>query len=102
MRKYLFGTGLLTAITGGLTLLRSLRSNEPFTWRTALALLSWGIPLALAIGSVVATRRATRVGIVPSASPVAGTETKLLRQRPRRRRVHAIATTPTTTRNAFG
>lgn len=81
MRKYLFGTGLLTAITGGLTLLRSLRSNEPFTWRTALALLSWGISLALAIGAVVDTRRAARGGIVSSDSPVSGKEQELLRKR---------------------
>ncbi|TFV81825.1 hypothetical protein E4V99_12775 [Microbacterium sp. dk485] len=81
MRKYLFGTGLVSAITGGLTLLRSLRSNDPFTWRTALAFLSWGISLALAIGSVVDTRRATRGGMVPSDSPVSGKEQKLLRKR---------------------
>ena len=60
MRKYLFGTGLLTAIIGGLTLLRGLRSDEQFTWRTALAWLSWGITLALAIGAIVDTRRARR------------------------------------------
>lgn len=81
MRKYLFGTGLLSAITSGLTLLRSLRSNESFSWRQALAWLSWGITLALAIGSVVDTRRATRGGIVPSDSPISGKEEKLLRKR---------------------
>jgi hypothetical protein len=81
MRKYLFGTGLLSAITGGLTLLRSLRSNEPFTWRQALAWLSWGITLALAVGSVVDTRRAGRGRLAPSDSPVSGREQKLLRTR---------------------
>ena len=81
MRSYLFGSGLLTAITGGLTLLRSLRSNDPFTWRTALAWLSWGISLALAIGAIVDTRRAKRGRLVPSDSPVSGKEDKLLRRR---------------------
>ncbi len=60
MRQYIFGTGLLSAITGGITLLRGLKNDEPFTWRTALAWLSWGITLALAIGAVVDTRRARR------------------------------------------
>ncbi|MGP3536043.1 hypothetical protein ACTU3I_14690 [Microbacterium sp. RD1] len=84
MRKYLFGTGLLSAITGGLTLLRSLRSNDPFTWRQALAWLSWGITLALAVGSVVDTRRAGRGRLVATDSPVSGKEQKLLRERVKR------------------
>ena len=37
MRQYLFGTGILSAVTDGVTLLRSIRNDEPFTWRTALA-----------------------------------------------------------------
>ncbi|MDJ1113566.1 hypothetical protein [Microbacterium dauci] len=84
MRKYVFGTGLLSAITGGLTLLRSARSDEPFTWRTALAWLSWGITLALAIGSVVDTRRAARAKMIPLDSPVADRRNDLLRERLRR------------------
>lgn len=81
MRKYLFGTGLITAFTSGLTLLRSLRSNDPFTWRQALAWLSWGISLALAIGSVVDTRRASRGRMIPSDSPVSRKEQKKLLQK---------------------
>jgi hypothetical protein len=81
MRTYVFGTGLLSAITGGLTLLRSARSDEPFTWRTALAWLSWGITLALAIGSVVDTRRARRAKMIPLDSPVADDRDELLRKR---------------------
>ena len=53
MRKYLFGTGLFTAITGGMTLLRGMREDAPFTWRSALGWLSWGISLALAVGAIV-------------------------------------------------
>ncbi|MFB7891423.1 hypothetical protein ACFC1I_04405 [Microbacterium sp. NPDC056044] len=81
MRKYLFGTGILTAITGGLTLMRGLRENEPFTWRMALAWLSWGISLALAIGAIVDVRRATRGELIANDSPVHGREKKLLKRR---------------------
>jgi hypothetical protein len=81
MRKYLFGTGLISAITSGLTLLRALRSDEPFTWRTALAWLSWGISLALAIGALVDTRRASRGHPIPDDSKISGKEAKLLRKR---------------------
>lgn len=81
MRKYVFGTGILGAITGGMSLLRALRDREPFTWRTALAWLSWGITLALAIGAIVDTRRASRGAIVDTDSPVSGRETKLLKKR---------------------
>ena len=85
MRKYLFGTGLLSAVTSGLTLLRSARSNEPFTWRTALAWLSWGITLALAVGSVVDARRASRGRLIPLDSPVEERRTELFADRLRRR-----------------
>jgi hypothetical protein len=81
MRKYLFGTGLLTAIMGGITLLRGLRSEENFTWRTALAWLSWGISLVLAVGAVVDTHRARRGQLIPGDSPVAGKAKKLYKQR---------------------
>lgn len=81
MRKYVFGTGLLSAIIGGVSLLRGLRSEETFTWRTALAWLSWGITLALAIGSVVDTRRASRGKLIATDSPVYGDKKKLLKKR---------------------
>ncbi|MEV8368873.1 hypothetical protein [Microbacterium sp. NPDC064584] len=84
MRKYLFGTGLVSAVMGGVTLLRSLRSEETFTWRTALAWLSWGITLALAIGSVVDTRRASRGRLIATDSPVDDNRTDLLKKRIRR------------------
>jgi hypothetical protein len=80
MRKYLFGTGILGAIMSGLTLLRGSRDSE-FTWREALAWLSWGITLALAIGSIVDTRRASRGHLVSADSPVSGDEKKLLKKR---------------------
>ena len=81
MRKYLFGTGIISAVTGAVTLLRGLRGDEPFTWRTALAWLSWGITLALAIGAIVDTRRASRGRLVAGDSPRAGEQAKLLKRR---------------------
>ena len=58
--RIFFGSGLLSSITSGLALLRAARDDAPFTWRQALAWLSWGITLALAIGSVVDARRASQ------------------------------------------
>jgi hypothetical protein len=84
MRKYVFGTGLISAIIGGVSLLRSLRSEETFTWRTALAWLSWGISLALAIGAVVDARRASRGRLIPTDSPIYGDDKELLKKRVRR------------------
>lgn len=84
MRKYVFGTGIITAVMGGVTLLRGLRSDETFTWRTALAWLSWGITLALAIGSIVDTRRASRGRLIATDSPVYGDNKELLKKRLRR------------------
>lgn len=81
MRKYLFGTGIISAVTAGTTLLRSLRDDSPFTWRQALAWLSWGITLALAIGSIVDTYRAGRGKLIDQDSPVHGKEQKLLARR---------------------
>ena len=81
MRKYLFGTGLITAVVGGITLLRGLRSQEQFTWRIALAWLSWGISLALAIGTIVDTRRAEAGKLIDLDSPVAPKAQKLFKRR---------------------
>lgn len=79
MRTYLLGTGLLSAITGGVTLLRGLRDEE-FTWRSALAWVSWGITLALAVGAVVDVRRARKGALAPADSPVHGKEARILRK----------------------
>ncbi len=79
MRNYVFGTGIVSAATGGMALLRALRAGEPFTWRVALAWLSWGITLALAIGAIVDTRRARHGEFVAADSPISGKEPKLSR-----------------------
>lgn len=83
MRKYVFGTGIITAVLTGLSLLRGLRDDATFTWRTAMAWLSWGITLALAIGAIVDTRRASRGVLIATDSPVHGKEKKLLKRRVR-------------------
>lgn len=80
MRKYLFGTGIIGAFTSGLALLRGLREEERFTWRVALAWLSWGVTLALAIGAIVDVRRASTGHIIDDDSPVHGKEAKLQRR----------------------
>lgn len=63
--RYLFSTGLIGAITAGMSLLRGTR-DAPITWRAVLAWLSWGITLALAIGAAVDTYR-ERNGIPAAA-----------------------------------
>ncbi|MFT3799422.1 hypothetical protein [Microbacterium sp.] len=60
MRKYLFGTGIITAVTSGLALLRETRGGVPLTWRQALLWVSWGITFAFAIGAIVDVRRNER------------------------------------------
>lgn len=87
MRKYLFGTGLLTAITGGLTLLRGLREDAPFTWRSALGWLSWAISVALVVGAIADIRRAATGHTIAPDSPIHGQEKKLMREHARRQRV---------------
>ncbi|GAA3925398.1 hypothetical protein [Microbacterium soli] len=68
--RYLFGTGLIGAITAGLSLLRGSR-EAPITWRAVLAWISWGITLALAIGAARDMRRAERGLTVAIDSPLA-------------------------------
>jgi len=80
MRKYLFGTGIIGAFTSGLSMLKAIRGGEPFTWRTALAWLSWAITAALAVGAIVDIRRAGTGHLAPEESPVAGHEKKYLKE----------------------
>lgn len=84
MGKYLFSTGLFSAVLGGFTLLRDLGDRErPFTWRSGLAWASWGITLVLAVGAIVDTFRAGRGRPIPGDSPVAGKEQKLAKKHAR-------------------
>lgn len=80
MRKYLFGSGIIPAVVGGLALLRGSRDAK-FTWREALGWLSWGITFALAIGAIVDTRRASMGAGIDADSPVHGKEEALRKKR---------------------
>lgn len=71
--RYLFGTGLIGAITAGISLLRGTR-EAPITWRAVLAWLSWGITVALAIGAAVDMRRDANGVAVAYDSPLAHTQ----------------------------
>lgn len=73
--RYLFGTGLIGAITAGASLLRGTR-DAPITWRALLAWLSWGITLALAVGSIIDMSRESRGIPVSPDSPAAEKQAK--------------------------
>ncbi|MGO1267528.1 hypothetical protein [Microbacterium gubbeenense] len=75
MRKYLLGTGIIGAITSGWSLLRGSES-QAFTWRVALAWLSWAITFSLSIGMILDVRKASHGRAVPDDSPIAGSEYK--------------------------
>ncbi|KJQ53040.1 hypothetical protein [Microbacterium sp. SA39] len=66
--RYLFSTGLIAAISAGISLLRGTR-QEPITWRAALSWVSWGITMALAVGAVVDMNRERRGVLVDADSP---------------------------------
>ncbi|WP_102191932.1 hypothetical protein [Microbacterium aurantiacum] len=66
--RYLFSTGLVAAISAGISLLRGTR-QEPITWRAALSWVSWGITMALAVGAVVDMNRERRGVLVDADSP---------------------------------
>ena len=80
MRKYLFGSGIIPAVVGGLALLRGSRDAK-FTWREALGWLSWGITFALAVGVSLNRKNGTPRAPIDAASPVHGKEEKLRKKR---------------------
>lgn len=73
--RYLFGTGLVGALTTGVSLLRGSR-QAPITWRSSLAWVSWGITLALAIGSVIDMNRVSRGKPIADDSPLSAKQAK--------------------------
>ncbi|GAA4483357.1 hypothetical protein [Microbacterium panaciterrae] len=75
MRNYVFASGLFSAVTSGIALLRGTR-DAPITWRALLAWLSWGITIALAIGAITDMRKDERGELVAHDSPVARTQLK--------------------------
>lgn len=78
MRKYLLGTGIIGAVTSGYSLLKG-SDQQPFTWRVALAWVSWAISFALSIGMIVDVRSASRGRTVDDDSPIAGLEHKYVK-----------------------
>lgn len=51
MRKFLFSGSVISALFGGLGILRATRQG-PRDWRLALMWLGWACTLAIAIGTV--------------------------------------------------
>ena len=52
MRRYIFSSSVISAIFGGWSILQSTRQG-PRDWRLLLMWLSWGLTLAIAIGTVI-------------------------------------------------
>lgn len=52
MRKFLFSTQILGALFGGWTTVQATRKG-PRDWRLILMWLSWGLTVAIAVGSVI-------------------------------------------------
>ncbi|MEJ1087742.1 hypothetical protein WDU99_05375 [Microbacterium sp. Mu-80] len=88
--RYLLRTGLFSAITTGVTLLRGSREQQ-ITWRAVLAWVSWAITLSLAIGAVKDMRRQEKGLPVATDSPFAPKPDKKDRREKRRDEVARIA-----------
>ena len=88
--RYLLRTGLFSAISTGVTLLRGSRGQQ-FTWRAVLAWVSWVITLSLAIGAVKDMRRMEKGLPVAADSPYAPKPDKKERRDKRRDEVKRIS-----------
>ncbi len=56
MRKYILSTSVLSALFGGWSVLQQTRRG-PVDWRIILLWVSWGLAVALAIGTVSANSK---------------------------------------------
>lgn len=52
MRKYLFSGTMLSAVFGGWGILQTTRKG-PRDWRLILMWISWGLSIAIAVGTVI-------------------------------------------------
>jgi len=52
MRKYIFSGTVLSALFGGLSTVQASRKG-PRDWRLALMWISWGLTVAIAVGTVI-------------------------------------------------
>lgn len=57
MRKFIFNTSILSALFGVWGVVQATRKG-PRDWRLVLIWISWGIAVALAVGSVIEQSRA--------------------------------------------
>lgn len=59
MRKFLFSSTVLSALSGGWSTLQATR-NGPRDWRLALMWISWAATMAIAVGTVIKQSEAQR------------------------------------------
>jgi len=52
MRKFMFSGTVLSALFGGLSTVQASRKG-PHDWRLALMWISWGLTVAIAVGTVI-------------------------------------------------
>ncbi|MEO7147408.1 MAG: hypothetical protein ABIW81_02595 [Terrimesophilobacter sp.] len=52
MRKFIFSGTFLSAVFGGYTMVKATK-NGPRDWRLVLMWVSWGLTVAIAVGSVL-------------------------------------------------
>jgi len=52
MRKFLFNGTIISALFGGISTVQATRKG-PRDWRLALMWISWGLTLAIAVGTVI-------------------------------------------------
>jgi len=88
--RYLLRTGLFSALTTGVTLLRGSRGQQ-VTWRALLGWASWAITLALSIGAIKDMRRQEKGLPVAADSPFAPKPDKKDRREKRRDEVKRLS-----------
>ncbi|MCU1479025.1 MAG: hypothetical protein JWQ64_3718 [Subtercola sp.] len=59
MRKYIFNTSIIGAVASGFAVIQTTRKG-PRDWRLLLMWVSWGLTIALAVGSVLQDDRDAR------------------------------------------
>ncbi|MGO3886036.1 MAG: hypothetical protein ACTJHU_07045 [Mycetocola sp.] len=62
MRKYLLNTSVLGSVAGAWSVVRATKDG-PRDWRLVLLWVSWGIGVALAVGSVIEQSKEERDSI---------------------------------------
>ncbi len=60
MRRYILNTSVLSAVAGAWGVVQTTRSG-PRDWRLVLMWVSWGISVAIAVGTVVEEAKADRL-----------------------------------------